>query len=269
MAVHLYRFVVGLSVLAFLGIGVGDMLTRTLAGSIAKHPTGHERARPKRAMEPPTVEPLHARLHVGNVTSAIASHSTLEDLRANCLSSASRERVPRRWVFGRGSNNEDWGALSRVQDLFKVTCSGSTPLKNWLLHFWGGKQHGGVDVAYKIRSFWAPRSAGLLGGREADRVTLAASSPSGFCAEDCVKTGGLRPRMSEYEWWTNSTERVHAMRLLFEVFSYHVEKVLGFNTVPRGRLVAISTSTWAEHFSEFFVGIHNVTKSTCKRMSTL
>lgn len=148
-----------------------------------------------------------------------------------------------------------WSELSRVQDLRKVTGQGASPLKNWLLHFWGGKQQGGVDAALKIRGFWAPASAGLLAPTSkwapiGSELNCTGMEAPGFMMDD--RTSASR-RGSRQEL----VSHLSAIRLLNEVIAYHVDKVLGLHTVPRGRLVKISSSVWTKWFSGFFCSDQN------------
>lgn len=141
-----------------------------------------------------------------------------------------------------------------MHDLRVLTGRGAFPLKNWLLEFWGGRQNGGVDVSLKLRGFWAPDSAGLIATDAPWEPLLMAGLKCSHWNESSPAVNGSQSTGSSLDWARDDGYRqpVSAKRILNEVIAYHVDKMLGLQTIPYGKLVAISTTTWAKWFSTFF-----------------
>ena len=183
-----------------------------------------------------------------------APYHDAERERQDCHAAKERAAHPEWW---------DWRKLSHVQDLHTITGVGAYPLKNWLVRFWGGKRYGGVDAVLKIRGFWAPQRAGLLTSGFNHRTTtrgavedwhpLISKFKCEYWDRDEGEPGFRGITSMRWAMDTNGSSWSFgsADRLLNEVVAHHVDKILGLRTVPPGRLVAMTTSTWARWFGEF------------------
>jgi hypothetical protein len=173
----------------------------------------HELARPQR------LDATDSKLTNGTVHAA-PMRTWLDD----CKVSAMRRELPELWT---------WDALTRVQMKTKGVHG-----KTWFLDFWGGPQHGGVRAFLKTRGFWAPLSSGVIAK---GTNTQAARVNSKFnCTyhpnqnEKGVASFGADPR-----------------RVLDEMITYYIDRMLGLDTVPQGRLLSIDTNMYADWFPEW------------------
>lgn len=146
--------------------------------------------------------------------------------RAYCVASITRSHDPTAWTFS---------ALSRVQMKIK-----GVPGKTFLLDYYGGARYGGVSTVLKMRGFWALNTEGV--NPAVDRQYYATSSFNCSYWGLPEMTHHLRKR---YPYGASSAG------ILNEMLVYHVDQILGFNTVPPGKLIGIDARTYVMWFSEW------------------
>ena len=198
-------------------------------------------------MTPPETKIEGERQHTVSSFTSMAGGDIVSRARDDCVMAVARAQKPQLWT---------WSNLTGVEDLRTLTGRGANPLKNWLLSFYGGKQNGGVDVSFKIRGFWAPKRAGLLAKWSKDWVPLLTSglNCSHWVENPTFRLDWARDDRRSKRFRSKDPPHYHtsARRLLNEVIVYHVDRMLGLQTVPTGKLVEVSTTLWAKSFSDFF-----------------
>ena len=130
-------------------------------------------------------------------------------------------------------------------------------MKMWEVDFRRGNHNGGVTAMLKLRAFWAPKSDGVLVHTRTDnRVGIGRTrykcpwflpnSTSWAITDD--PTQYLSP------FCQTSNFDCSATGLLNEAIVHQVDALLGFRTVPPGKLVTIDKTLWANLFSSGFCG---------------
>ena len=143
----------------------------------------------------------------------------------------------------------DW----RLADIVRLkTVMGDTQgkaYKLWSLHF-----RGGTTRRLRLGRRWEAPGVSILTG-----MTNGTKAGTSFmlpwnCTEVRKQWPNYNPKIHSAEEMKKKEEKSTnpGENLLNELLAYHVDRVLGFDTVPRGKLVWITPDEWLEWFAEHF-----------------